>query len=183
MLMKMMMTVEPIVTVGLGVRRGRLWELSEEADFLLQLISLPHRQKVKVLNGHSKNAEELLFRKVSLAGKGGGDRCYTYRSRVCVLLRASEYQIYSLLIPLPKWLHFWGVRTFLPGPHNFKGLFAGENLEVRAGLGPGVRGVVVMCVFYLQLRPVHARGKFAPPSSSHQQRFIRVDLWNQSSDK
>lgn len=52
----------------------------------------------------------------------------------------------------------------------------GDNLEFRAGLGSGVRGVVAMCVFYLQLRPVHTRGKFASPSSSHQQRFIRVDL-------
>lgn len=183
MLMKMMITVEPIVTVGLGVRRGRLWELSEEADFLLQLISLPHGQKVKVLNGHSKNAEELLFRKVSLAGRGGQVLRIQVQS-VCVLLRdrVSEYQIYTLFILLPKWIHFWGVRTFLPGPHNFKGLFAGENLEVR-GLGSGVRGVVMMCVFYLQLRPVHTSGKFAQPSSTHQQCFIRVDLWNQSSDQ
>lgn len=113
----------------------------------------------------------------------GGDRCYAYRSRVCVLLwvRVSEYQIYILLILLPKWIHLWGVRTFLPGPHNNKGLFAGENLEVSAELG--VRGVVVMFVFYLQLRSVHTRGKFAPPSLSHQQRFIRVDLWNQSSNQ
>lgn len=113
--MKMIMTAEPIVTVGLGVRRGRLWELSEEADFLLQLISLPHRQKVKVLNGHSKNAEELLFGKMSLAGKGGGDRCY----RVCVLLRVrvSQYQIYILLIfyqseyIFGEWGHFCLVLT------------------------------------------------------------------------
>lgn len=77
MLMKIMMMVELIVTVGLGVRRGRLWELSEEADFLLQLISLPHREKVKVLNSHSKNAEELLFRKVSLVGEWGGGRVET----------------------------------------------------------------------------------------------------------
>lgn len=80
--------------------------------------------------------------------QGGGETGVTHKGSECVLVRVrvSEYQIYILLILLPKWIHFWGVRTFLPGPHNFKGLLAGENLEVRARLGSGVRGVVMMCV-------------------------------------
>lgn len=50
---------------------------SEETDFLLQVISPPHRKVVEVFNGHPENAEEFLLREVPLSARdkhtvGGG---------------------------------------------------------------------------------------------------------------
>lgn len=39
---------------------------SEEADFLLQVVSLPNREAVKLLDRHPENTEELLLRQVPL---------------------------------------------------------------------------------------------------------------------
>lgn len=42
---------------------------SEETDFLLQVVSLPDRQAVEVVDGHPEDAEELLLRQVHLPGR------------------------------------------------------------------------------------------------------------------
>lgn len=42
---------------------------SEETDFLLQVVSLPDREEVEVLDGHPEDTEELLLREVSLPGR------------------------------------------------------------------------------------------------------------------
>lgn len=42
---------------------------SEETDFLLQVVSLPDREAVEVLDGHPEDAEELLLREVPLPGR------------------------------------------------------------------------------------------------------------------
>lgn len=43
--------------------------LSEERDFLLQVVSLPDREAVEVLHGHPKHAEELCLGEVPLPGR------------------------------------------------------------------------------------------------------------------
>lgn len=42
---------------------------SEETDFLLQVVSLPDGEAVKLLHGHPEDTEELLLREVSLQGR------------------------------------------------------------------------------------------------------------------
>lgn len=64
------MTVSPASRRSDREERGILGhvvtEASEQTELLLQLVFLPERQTVKILDGHPKNAEELLLREVSL---------------------------------------------------------------------------------------------------------------------
>lgn len=52
-----------------GIVGGGVPAASEETDFLLQVVSLPDREAVEVLDGHPENAEELHLREVPLPGR------------------------------------------------------------------------------------------------------------------
>ncbi len=52
-----------------GIVGDAVQAASEETDFPLQVVSLPNRKLVKLLDGHPKNTEELLLREVPLQGE------------------------------------------------------------------------------------------------------------------
>ncbi len=63
---------------------------SEETDFLLQVVPLPERKVVELLDGHPENTEKLLLREVSLQGRETYTKTGTHRERERERERARE---------------------------------------------------------------------------------------------
>lgn len=92
MLMIMMMMATTAVQITMFSYSESLWfqeeqgimgdavpdtALSEERDFLLQVVSLPDREAFEVLQGHPKHAEELRLGEVPLS-RGGGRETFSH---------------------------------------------------------------------------------------------------------
>lgn len=61
-------SILPVIQEEQGVVGDGVPAASEEEDLLLQVVPLPQREAVELLDGHPENTKELLLRQVSLQG-------------------------------------------------------------------------------------------------------------------